>query len=174
MTVKRKHIVCNEGDVFLVHLESGREVFGVVTRRPKRTSVIIYVVFYDRSLDEIKALQREEAEGRLLRCQTGDLGFREGQWHIVGRVESWSRESWPLPEFWREVSMDSRIYVTKYDEDTLIPVGEWRTDPWDPRLEGLPKDVLHGDVSAIRTVQMVLDGRLSDGYRLPERGPNGA
>jgi len=57
-------------------------------------------------------LRREDA---VTVVDVGDLGFRKGEWLVVGSHPNWDRADWPMPLF---TTQDGpRLYLSTYDEE---------------------------------------------------------
>ena len=92
----------NEGDWYAVPLQNGGYAVGVVARTGKRGALFGYFFGPRReqlpTLDEVRELGLGDAISFEL---FGDLGIQNGKWTRLGRLETWERDKWPLPEFGR-------------------------------------------------------------------------
>ena len=83
-------------------------------------------------------LRRESA---LIVADLGDLGFRKGEWLVVGHQPNWNRADWPLPLFAAEDG--PRLYLcTLQEEDPSELVQHQRiTQEEADRLGAIPREV---------------------------------
>jgi len=92
----------NEGDWYAVPLKNGGYGVGLVARKGRRGALLGYFFGprYEQvpTLDAVRGLHPDAA---LLRAIFGDLGIQLGKWPLLGRLDTWHREQWPLPEFGR-------------------------------------------------------------------------
>jgi hypothetical protein len=92
------------------------------------------------SLEDVRGLRREDA---VLVQRFGDLYLVEDKWPILGRDESWHRESWPMPTFGRYVEMDGKAWSVEYQDDNPNSIPrEARISP--EAAERLPNNALLG------------------------------
>ncbi|HPW55965.1 MAG TPA: Imm26 family immunity protein [Thermoanaerobaculaceae bacterium] len=91
-----------EGDWFAVPLRDGGFALGVVARMDGKGAVIAYL-FGPRSeaLPSLEAVGSKRATDAVLVANTGDLGLLRGEWPVLGKVDPWEREAWPVPVFVR-------------------------------------------------------------------------
>lgn len=146
-----------EGTWFVVPLRDGGFAVGVVARMAPRGRVLLGYFFGPRrdevwSLDDVRHLVPEDAT---LVQRFGDLYLIEGRWSILGRVNSWRRESWPIPAFGRYVEIDGTAWRVEYDENNPNAIAnEERISP--QQADQLPNNALLGAgvVEAILTKQL--------------------
>jgi Immunity protein 26 len=90
-------------------------------------------------LAELKNLRASDA---ILVRQFGDLGLLEGEWPVIGRLENWRMEDWPLPDFGHVDNMTGKAWRVRYPDD-LSGLGQ-RIPGSSEEAKALPPDVLSG------------------------------
>lgn len=134
----------SEGDWFAVPLrESGGYGIGVVARHDRRGGVIGYLFNLRRddipTLDDVAGLRPSDAI-RVMRF--GDLGLIRSQWPILGKLEEWRPDDWPIPAFSRR-EPTGRAFRVIYSADDLR--GPVREEPiTEDECDRLPRDALSG------------------------------
>ena len=105
-----------EGDWIAVPLiRRGGWGLGLIARC-KAPAIIGYFFGPRRSspptMADTAGLRREDA---VTVVDVGDLGFRKGEWLVVGSHPNWNRADWPMPLF---TTQDGpRLYLSTYDEE---------------------------------------------------------
>ncbi len=146
----------SDGDWFAVPLrEDGGYGVGVVARHDRRGGVIGYL-FNLRSddvptLDDVSSFRSAEAI-RVMRF--GDLGLIKGQWPILGRLETWQPDDWPIPDFGRREPTGRAFRVVYSAEDLRGPVREEPITEDD--CDKLPRDALSGAGAVERVLTELL------------------
>src|SRR4051794_4237602 len=91
-----------EGAIFSVPLDDGRYALGVAARRSPRTGKPLIIVGYFfgpyavQWADSTRSgIRRADSARAILRC--GLLNLHNGIWTIVGQIDPWHRDNWPLP-----------------------------------------------------------------------------
>lgn len=133
-----------DGDWFAVPLRDGGGYgVGVVAHHDRRGGVIGYLFglrFNDvPTLDDVAGLRPTDAV-RVMRF--GDLGLIKRQWPILGRLDNWEPEEWPIPEFGRREPSGRAFRVVYAAEDLRGPVREEPIS--DDECDRLPRDALSG------------------------------
>src|SRR5262245_29429759 len=109
----------SDGDTFAVPLrEGGGFGVGVVARHDGRGGVIGYLFGHRFSevptLEAVAGLAPSDAL-RVMRF--GDLGLTRGRWPILGRLDEWRPEDWPIPAFGRREPTGRAFRVLYRAED---------------------------------------------------------
>lgn len=145
-----------DADWFAVPLrEGGGFGVGVVARHDRRGGVIGYL-FNLRShdvptLDDVAGFRPSDAI-RVMRF--GDLGLIKGQWPILGKLEGWHPDHWPIPEFGRREPTGRAFRVIYSAEDLRGPV---REEPISAEeCDQLPRDALSGAGAVERVLTELL------------------
>lgn len=100
-----------EGTIFTVPLEPSGHALGVLARTNGKGKAFGY--FFNPAND----LSRLNWNDSVLVARFGDHGLHTGRWKIVGHVENWRREEWPLPSFMREHDNPKLAYLTRYNDE---------------------------------------------------------
>lgn len=112
----KKRTVPSEGSVFLVPLANGAYGVGVLVRADGEGRA--YGLFFGPAIDDPVRLDLAALAPKtsVLRCKFGDHGLVTGRWRVVGQIDHWSRERWPLPHFARRHDDPVLRYVCEYDD----------------------------------------------------------
>jgi hypothetical protein len=126
----------------------------LVARHDGRGGVIGYL-FAVRSdvpptMDDVADLGPTDAV-RVVRF--GDLGLVRGEWPVLGRLDDWRPDDWPLPDFGRR-GMDGTFRVVYSAEDLRGPLREERIT--DDECDRLPRDALSGAGAVERVLTSLL------------------
>lgn len=123
--------------------EGGGYGVGVVARHDGRGGVIGYLFSLRSddvtSLADVAGLQPSDAI-RVMRF--GDLGLIKGHWPILGKLDGWRPEDWPIPAFGRREPTGRAFRVIYVAEDLRGPVREEPIS--DEECDRLPCDALSG------------------------------
>jgi len=106
-----------EGLWFAVPLRDSGFAVGVVARA-NPNGVLLGYFFGPRrveppTLDQVSGLTTDQA---LWVSKFGYLGLRNGLWPVLGRLDNWRREDWPMPEFVRYEELTGRSFRVIYDD----------------------------------------------------------
>jgi len=107
-----------EGDWFVVPLRTSGFGVGVVARKGRR-GILFGYFFGPRHehtpvLCDTRSLRPEDA---LFCSRFGDLGLRQGDWPILGRLDKWKRVDWPMPPFSRIDEPTGLAWLDRYDDN---------------------------------------------------------
>lgn len=91
------------------------------------------------------------AEQAVLVARVGDLGLLEGQWQVVGTVDDFAPERWPVPLFRCYQDPPGRWVVRDYNDKLERVNKEVRVTA--AEVEGLPDDGLYGSEAAVIELQ---------------------
>lgn len=127
----RENLPYREGSVFAVPLHRGGYAVGVVARVPEENAkgVLLCYFFGPRrgqlpSGDVAETLEPGEAI-KVVKC--GDIGLMNGWWRVIGQIDGWKREDWPVPDFARKHKRTGEVTRVRYADDNLRkPVSEKR------------------------------------------------
>lgn len=154
----KRRLPYREGDCFVVPLRDGRKAVGVVARMNGKGGAIGY--FFGPAYAQIPAtdvLARLAPKDAVLVANFGDLGLLRGQWKVVGWIEPWQREDWPLPVFVRRDAVTGTPRKAVYREPNLnievelLPCSE-------EEAKRLPKDGIMGSgFVEIRLTKLLAD-----------------
>jgi hypothetical protein len=135
-----------ESDVFAVPLRDGGFAVGVVACSSAGSIILGY--FFGPRHEVVPtsdvACQLNPTEPVLIRL-VGALGLLNGEWPIIGSIDNWESEKWPLPKFLHEnPSRPEECFLVTYNRKNLNapPVA---VEPIDCALaSGYPEDVMSG------------------------------
>jgi hypothetical protein len=142
----KKKLNYTEGTCFLVPLRKGGFGRGVVARMNGRGVVFGY--FFGP-----KFLKKDDAiidsalcpQKAILLGKFGDLGFMNGEWPVIGKIEPWVRADWPLPSLFQKDLLRQNIgFIRCYDDNSLGFAREERVKLGEIDAGKLPKDGLSG------------------------------
>lgn len=156
----KRRIPYREGDCFVVPLRDGRSAVGVVARIDGKGGAIGY--FFGPACAKIpsaEALVRLAPKDAVLVANFGDLGLLRGRWKVVGQIEPWQRDEWPLPLFVRRDVINGTPRKVVYREPDfhaeveLLPCSE-------EEAKRLPEDgVMGSGFVEIRLTKLLADNQ---------------
>ena len=139
-------------------LRNGGFAVGLVARSTKRGKILLAYFFGPRRefvprIDEVASLGVEHA---LAVWRVGDLGLIQGDWPIIGKLDSWQRSDWPMPHFIRRELLPPyrnwRVYFSDAD-----PAKRIKEEPETSARPELPDDGLWGAGAAEIKLTELLD-----------------
>jgi hypothetical protein len=119
MMVKHKYDY-DVGSIFCVPLRDGGYATGIVARCDHKGLAFGY--FFGPRLESIPesiALRDLSAEKAVLIGQFGDIGLKKGEWRLVGSIDQWNPDAWPMPAFCSPDDDEKMVTITYYDDRTL-------------------------------------------------------
>jgi Immunity protein 26 len=160
--MSKSRVKSRNGDLFIVYNEGRRVGLGLIARgnnRPVRLGYFFPLELFDGAPDKANlSLNRKQS---VLVRMFGDLEIVRGNWPIVGHLQDFTPETWPMPKFERFMSgsdgPNTRI-ITEYDEERLAQY------VFESEASRLPKDY---DLSFV--VEEALAGAYSLAYQLEEK-----
>jgi hypothetical protein len=131
--------------VFAVPVDGGGWALGVVSRAAPQGRILIGHFFgprWDDPPDEGEV--PDLAAGDALTVERfGDGGLHDGSWPVIGKLEGWRREDWPVPAFQRKDVVSGAVRKVVYDD--ADPSEEASVEPIEAgEADGLPKDGVQG------------------------------
>lgn len=139
----RRRLPYRDGTWFAVPLRTSGYGLGLVARHDGRGGVIGY--FFNAHHDKVPLLASVSGTrpaDAMLVLRFGDLGLIDNEWPILGELDGWRPEEWPMPVFGRR-DMSGRAYRVIYSADNLGgPVREEQIT--DDECNKLPSDGLDG------------------------------
>jgi hypothetical protein len=111
-------VAYREGDWFAVPLREGGYAVGVVARANPKAALLGY--FFGPRRDDVPTIEDVadlEAADAVLVGKFGHLGITGGTWPIVGRLDDWDRDEWPMPVFVRYEELTGRSFRVFYDDN---------------------------------------------------------
>lgn len=107
-----------EGDWFAVPLGDGGYAVGLVARAGRGGVLLGY--FFGPCHDAHPTLSdvaRLAPEGAILIGKFGHLGLTRREWKVLGRLDDWDRDQWPMPALYRIEPFSGRTIKVTYDAD---------------------------------------------------------
>lgn len=145
-----------EGNIFAVPLKDGGFAAGVVARKLTGHGFLGY--FYGphrNSLDDIWAPPTGSLGDPILIGECSDLGLLNGSWTVVGHIENWNKEEWPIPAFGHIDAVDGGGWIREYaDDGRFTALANYRVTPEEARA--LPEDGSWGYVALERRLSILL------------------
>jgi hypothetical protein len=134
-----------EGTLFAVPLRNGLGYgVGIVARLDKKGGVLGYFLpkrfLRIPLLSELQGLATEDS---ILVRRFGDLGLIKKNWHIIGNVQHWDRDAWPVPKFARLAKDNLTAWIVEYSNKDGISLLSEHEVPFD-KAYNLPEDGLSG------------------------------
>jgi Immunity protein 26 len=145
-----------EGDWFAVPLRDGG--FGVgILARANRKGVLLGYFFGPRrgQIPELPDVTPLRASDAVLVAKFGHLGIRDGRWPLLGVLDGWNREDWPMPIFGRYEELSERNFQVFYeDDDPNVLLKEKEVSA--AEISRLPENGLYGDVALAITLNQLI------------------
>ena len=156
----RKKLPYREGDWIAVPLKTGGWAVGVVARQDGRGGIFGY--FFGPRRDQVPALgelRGYKPDEAILLSILGDLGLIRNEWPVLGRLEPWEREKWPLTLLRRTDCVSGVHRLIEYDEsDLLEEIGSRKAPPEEAMC--YPEDGIAGSKSIEAVLDAILSGKL--------------
>lgn len=149
---KQPSLPYREGSWFAVPIWGGGYNVGVVARL---APPIIFAYFFGHKystvpkLRDLVGLKPSHATRKL---RVGDLGLVNGEWPILGFLDGWQREKWPMPEFIRRAPFSARAWRVTYEDSKPDEPARKDTCILDTTGQQLENDALYGYGSVERTL----------------------
>jgi len=147
---KRYKANYSEGDCFVFPLRDGGFARGVIARhdlahdRPIGKLLGYFFPPIYNTLSEAVISEDLKQENAIYISLFSDGGLIKGDWKIIGKIEPWTREEWPLPIFGTVLELINKGELRRYDEETLDTSSElWTRVSIDEALK-YPKDGFAG------------------------------
>ena len=116
----RRKVPYKEGDFFAVPLRTSGYGIGLVARTVKVGGILGY--FFPgkyQTVPTLSEVQDKKPHDAFWIRHFGDLGFFNGDWHVIGPIPSWDRADWPVPSFVRTDCISGNHYRITYSEHDL-------------------------------------------------------
>lgn len=147
-----------EGNIFCFPLDSKKFALGVVARKAKGGDVLLGY-FYGPELascPKSESLPMLTADAAIKTARFSDVGFKNGEWKVVGHIDNWTRDLWPFPKFVRKsLRSQNDLLVTYGDDDPIMPAHEEKVPPGALAADQYEPDMLYG-YGVIETIVGVL------------------
>jgi hypothetical protein len=169
-----KKLTYQEGDIFAVPLRDGGYSVGVVARSPKKGKVLLGYFFRARfpSVPKPSDLPVLLPENAIKVAKFGDLSLMTGEWPVLGHLENWDRDDWPMPKFIRRDPLGKRARLVSYADND--PNQEIAEEPCSFEATGYEADTLWGAGFAEILLTKLLGATPADRNEAGERGQDKA
>jgi hypothetical protein len=119
-----------EGTVFAVPIAKESYAIGLVARcNPRNYAIFGYFfpkVFHKPPV--IEELTDLSPEASVLMVRFGDYGLVKKLWPVIGQLDPWHRNQWPMPLFYRKDFLLEGGWIVEYaDDDPTKFIRETRT-----------------------------------------------
>jgi Immunity protein 26 len=160
----KSRVKSRNGDLFIVYNEGRRVGLGLIARgnnRPVKLGYFFPLALPNYAIDG-ESLTLDPKQAVLIR-KFGALEINRGNWPIVGHLQNFMPEAWPMPKFERFMSgsdgPNTRI-ITEYDEERLAQY------VFESEASRLPKDydlsfVVEGGLAGAYSLAYQLEKKLS-------------
>jgi hypothetical protein len=150
-------LIYREGDWFGVPLPSGGYAVGLVARGNAKKGVLFGYFFGPKryAIPEVNDIRQYLVRDAVFIGKFSDLHLVNRLWPLIGRIEGWARENWPMPHFARIDKEQGVAWEEVYSEDDPnIFLGERQCLPDD--VKNLPSSGLMGaDAVSLRLDRVV-------------------
>jgi hypothetical protein len=107
-----------EGTLFAVPLRRGGYAVGVVARTSAQGKIFLAYLFGPArnsvpSPDDVNP----RAQDALRVARIGDLSLIDKTWPIIGQLQPWRREEWPMPPFVRRDDITRKAWLVQYADN---------------------------------------------------------
>lgn len=119
-----------EGQFFLLPVERGAYAVGLIARAPPRGGVLLGYFFGPRrsAAPVVQWLQALHPQNAALVCRFKDTPLYRGEWKVIGALDPYDREAWPVPAFHRFDGSVTHVpgndavqdWKVEYGDDNLI------------------------------------------------------
>ena len=153
----RRKLNYQEGDWIAVPLEQGGYCVGVIARCDRKGAILGYF-FGPRifEIPDISELSNFKASEAILIRDFGDLGLLDYGWPVIGKLDDWNSEQWPVPDFgYIDVVPPIRGFRRVYGRG----IGELCTEEIQVSIEeaeSLPQDGLSGYLALVYGLDKLL------------------
>src|SRR5688572_21513384 len=120
MSMRDSRINYEEGSLIAVPLQRKGWALGVVARLSGKGALLVYFFgpVYKAPPRAVKTFSKR-AQDAILVVRCGDLGLLERRWKVIGRIQEWDRQAWPMPWFVRTDVVTGTHLRIMYSDDNL-------------------------------------------------------
>ena len=129
-TSKKRKLPYHEGSVFAIPLNDGGYGIGVVARAASN-GVILSYLFSDRytTIPAQNELPKLDPQKALLKIRMGDLYLLNGSWTVLGDLEDWKKEMWPVPVYIQRNATVGKVWTETFWDKDVSRIGSTDTVP---------------------------------------------
>src|SRR5205809_5963188 len=104
-----------EGALFAVPLATGKYAVGIVARTSRKGKIILAYFFGParQTVPEKRELAGLCPQDSVRIARVGDLSLIDKTWPIIGQLEPWDRNRWPIPPFVRRDDIMKRAWSSQ-------------------------------------------------------------
>jgi len=119
---EKRVTIYSEGDCFVFPLEEGGFARGVIARCNHAMGELLGYFFPPTFHTQSEAVISEDLkwENAVYVRLFSDMGLTKDEWKIIGKVEPWAREDWPIPVFGRVLAHTNQGELCHYDDKLQI------------------------------------------------------
>lgn len=131
--------------MFGVPLDTGKFALGLAARVAPKGKVLLGYFFgvVCRQLPTLSDVPQLNKENAVFVALFGDLGLYKGLWPVIGHLDPWEPQAWPMPMFVRtDVISGEKLLVQYADHDPSTVIDEMLISR--KKAPGLPEDDLWG------------------------------
>ena len=129
----------SSGSVITIPLK-GRYIIGLIIRAFENKMLCFFYSCSFQNIPELNQISLENTEVIFIKI-CSDLGFKKGDWRVIGKYENWKEEDWKIPVFKRKDLISGVCYEIIYN-DKLEEISNKRNAC--KSLEDNPEDGLAG------------------------------
>lgn len=162
--VRQKHIKYNEGQWFLVPLNTSGYTLGIIVRGSYKTKGGLGYFFNHWLADmpdnlDVRSIDPSDV---ILIAWFGDLGIISGRWPLIKTVGTFNKNDWRVPSFGRIDAVDpSHGWMIEYEQENptfALPLREIRRKATE--VADLPKESLYGALALEYKLTPLVQGPL--------------
>jgi hypothetical protein len=163
-----KKLTYREGDIFAVPLRDGGFSVGVVARSPKSGKILLGYFFREKfpSVPKPSDLPGLLPRNAIKVHKFGDLSLMTGKWPVVGHLENWDRNDWPMPKFIRNDPLRMHARLISYADND--PTEEIAIEPCSFETTGYESDSIWGAGFAEELLTKLLGAKPAGGIKQGE------
>lgn len=133
-----------DGDIFVFPLRNNGFGVGLIAHHNKGMIVGYFLNEKFKRIPKTDELNLKfEKKNIIYICIFGQLGLKNEEWKLIGRLDKFKKEDWPIPEFKRSVMFLEETWLgVSYDKELSIDTIERKITK--EVAENMPDDGLAG------------------------------
>jgi hypothetical protein len=149
-----KRAAIKDGTWFSLPMPMGGHAVGLVARRKGPKMLAYFFGPRHPGIPARQELRGLKAADAVMIARVATMGISEGDWPVLGRLDGWSRDDWPIPDFITYSELSGAYFRVSYPEGQFDGVpSETVID----RDDELPEGSFYGHVAAAITLEEWLD-----------------
>ena len=141
--MERNKVKYSVGDLFIIRLENGQRILGLITHRKQKTKLLAGYFWKFSSEFEVNNSELKKTKVILITKFSG-LGFEVGNWSLIGKMDEWCEDNWKLPRLRKHNCLINKYYAITYDKN-LEEISEYEISQHEAST--LYEDGNHGYIS---------------------------